>query len=42
MWSWFQYAAAALEVAVNEETGQVKIVKVATAADTGNPINRRW
>lgn len=39
MWNWFQYAAAALEVAVNEETGQVKIVKVATAADTGNPIN---
>ena len=39
MWNWFQYAAAALEVAVNEETGQVKIVTVATAADTGNPIN---
>lgn len=39
MWNWFQYAAAALEVAVNEETGQVKIVKVTTAADTGNPIN---
>lgn len=39
MWNWFQYAAAALEVAVNEETGQVKILRVATSADTGNPIN---
>ncbi|MCR5666687.1 MAG: xanthine dehydrogenase family protein molybdopterin-binding subunit [Eubacterium sp.] len=39
MWNWFQYSAAAMEVAVNEETGQVKIVRVATAADTGNPIN---
>ena len=39
MWNWFQYAAAALEIAVNEETGQVKILKAATAADTGNPIN---
>lgn len=39
MWNWFQYAAAAMEVAVNEETGQVKILRVATAADTGNPIN---
>lgn len=39
MWNWFQYAAVALEVAVNEETGQVKLLNVACAADTGNPIN---
>ena len=39
MWNWFQYAASAMEIAVNEETGQVKILRVATSADTGNPIN---
>ncbi|MCQ2499831.1 MAG: xanthine dehydrogenase family protein molybdopterin-binding subunit [Lachnospiraceae bacterium] len=39
MWNWFQYAACALEVAVNEETGQIKLVQVACSADTGNPIN---
>ena len=39
MWNWFQYAASAMEVAVNEETGQVRILKIATSADTGNPIN---
>lgn len=39
VWNWFQYSAAAVEVAVNEETGQVKVLKVASSADTGNPIN---
>ena len=39
MWNWFQYAAAAVEIAVNEETGQIKLLRVACSADTGNPIN---
>lgn len=39
VWNWFQYSAAAVEVAVNEETGQVKVLKIASSADTGNPIN---
>nr|WP_275411173.1 molybdopterin cofactor-binding domain-containing protein [Bacillus sp. B15-48] len=39
MWNWFQYSACALELAVNEETGEIKLLKVASAADTGNPIN---
>ncbi|KZL89247.1 xanthine dehydrogenase family protein molybdopterin-binding subunit [Clostridium magnum] len=38
-WNWYQFAATAVEVAVNEETGQVKVLKYACAADTGNPIN---
>ena len=39
VWNWFQYSAAAVEVAVNEETGQIKVLKIASSADTGNPIN---
>src|SRR5665648_23400 len=39
VWNWFQYSAAAVEVAVNEETGQVKVLNIASSADTGNPIN---
>ncbi len=39
VWNWFQYSACAVEVAVNEETGVVKVVKIASSADTGNPIN---
>ncbi|MBQ3108226.1 MAG: xanthine dehydrogenase family protein molybdopterin-binding subunit [Clostridia bacterium] len=39
VWNWFQYSACAVEVAVNEETGQIKVLKIASAADTGNPIN---
>lgn len=39
MWNWFQYSAAAIEIAVNEETGQVRLERIACAADTGNPIN---
>lgn len=39
IWNWFQYSAAAVEVAVNEETGQVQVLRIASSADTGNPIN---
>lgn len=39
LWNWFQYSACALEVEVNIETGQVRVLKFASAADTGNPIN---
>ena len=39
VWNWFQYSAAAAEVAVNEETGEIKVLRVASSADTGNPIN---
>jgi CO/xanthine dehydrogenase Mo-binding subunit len=39
VWNWFQYSAAAVEVAVNEETGQVRVLRIANSADTGNPIN---
>ena len=39
IWNWFQYSAAAVEVEVNEETGQVRVIKIASAADTGNPVN---
>jgi carbon-monoxide dehydrogenase large subunit len=39
MWNWFQYNACAVEVAVNIETGQIKVIKVASASDMGFPIN---
>ena len=39
VWNWWQYSAAAVEIAVNEETGQIKVLKVVSSADTGNPIN---
>jgi len=39
IWNWFQYSAAAVEVAVNEETGEVHVIRIASSADTGNPIN---
>jgi len=39
VWNWFQYSACAVEAAVNEETGQIRILKIASSADTGNPIN---
>ena len=42
MWNWFQYAAAALEVAVNEETGQVKIVKLQLQQIQVIQSTRRW
>ncbi len=37
--SFYGYAAQAVEVAVNVETGEVKIMKVAAASDMGYPIN---
>jgi len=37
--SFYGYAAQAVEVAVNVETGEIKILKVAAASDMGFPIN---
>ena len=39
MWNWFQYSACAVEVAVNRETGRVKVLRAASASDMGFPIN---
>jgi carbon-monoxide dehydrogenase large subunit len=39
MWNWYQYNACGVEVAVNVETGQIKVVKAAMAADMGFPIH---
>jgi len=39
MFNWFQYAATGLEIAVNRLTGQIKVLRVANAGDTGNPIS---
>lgn len=39
MWNWYQFSAFACEIAVNIETGQIKLLKLASCADTGNPIN---
>lgn len=39
MWNWYQFSAFGAEVAVNEETGQIKILKLMSTADSGNPIN---
>ncbi len=39
MWNWYQYNACAVEVAVNIETGQIKILRGAVAADMGYPIH---
>ena len=39
MWNWFQYSACAVEVAVNRETGQIKVLRAASASDMGFPIN---
>jgi carbon-monoxide dehydrogenase large subunit len=39
MWNWFQYAATAVEIAVNHLTGQIRVLRVANAGDTGNPIS---
>ena len=39
MWNWFQYNACGVEVAVNIETGQVKVIRAVIAADMGFPIN---
>ncbi len=39
MWNWYQYNACAVEIAVSVETGEIKILKAAVAADMGFPIN---
>ena len=39
MWNWYQYSATGVEVAVNIETGQIRLLKIVGTADTGNPIN---
>jgi carbon-monoxide dehydrogenase large subunit len=39
MWNWFQYAATGVEIAVNIETGQIKVLKVSNACDAGNAIS---
>lgn len=39
MWNWYQYSAFGAEVAVNIETGQIKVIKLHSTADSGNPIN---
>jgi CO/xanthine dehydrogenase Mo-binding subunit len=39
MWNWYQYNACGVEVAVNTETGEIKILKAVVAADMGYPIN---
>jgi CO/xanthine dehydrogenase Mo-binding subunit len=39
MWNWYQYNACGVEVAVNTETGEVKIFQGVVAADMGFPIN---
>ena len=38
-WNWYQYNASAVEIAVNTETGKIKVLRISNAADTGNPIN---
>lgn len=39
MWNWYQFSAFGAEIAVNMETGQIKLLRLVSAADTGNPIN---
>jgi CO/xanthine dehydrogenase Mo-binding subunit len=39
MWNWFQYNACGVEVAVNVETGEIRILRGVLAADMGFPIN---
>jgi CO/xanthine dehydrogenase Mo-binding subunit len=39
MWNWFQYNACGVELAVNVETGQIRILKGVIAADMGFPMN---
>jgi carbon-monoxide dehydrogenase large subunit len=39
MWNWYQYNACGVELAVNVETGQIKILKGVIAADMGFPMN---
>ena len=39
MWNWYQYNACGAEVAVNTETGEIRILQGVIAADMGFPIN---
>jgi carbon-monoxide dehydrogenase large subunit len=39
MWNWYQYNACGVEVAVNVDTGEIKVLKAVIAADMGFPIN---
>jgi CO/xanthine dehydrogenase Mo-binding subunit len=39
MWNWYQYNACGVEVAVNVETGEVKVLRAVVAADMGLPVN---
>jgi CO/xanthine dehydrogenase Mo-binding subunit len=39
MWNWYQYSACGVELEVNEETGQIRVLKAAVANDMGNPMN---
>ena len=39
MWNWYQYSAYGCELAVNTETGEIKILKAVCAADMGFPLN---
>jgi carbon-monoxide dehydrogenase large subunit len=39
MWNWYQYNACGVEVAVNTETGEIKILRGVLTADMGFPIN---
>ncbi|MCC8165504.1 MAG: molybdopterin-dependent oxidoreductase, partial [Planctomycetes bacterium] len=39
MWNWYQYSAIGVEIAVNIETGQIRLLRLVSTADTGNPIN---
>ncbi|MBM4332638.1 MAG: xanthine dehydrogenase family protein molybdopterin-binding subunit [Deltaproteobacteria bacterium] len=39
MWNWYQYNACGVELVVNIETGEIKILQGVFAADMGFPIN---
>ncbi len=39
MWNWYQYNACGVEVSVNIETGEIKVLRGVIAADMGFPIN---
>ncbi|MBI5968042.1 MAG: xanthine dehydrogenase family protein molybdopterin-binding subunit [Deltaproteobacteria bacterium] len=39
MWNWYQYNACGVEVSTNIETGEIKLLNAAIAADMGFPVN---
>ena len=39
MWNWYQYNACGVEIAVNTETGEIRVIQAVIAADMGNPLN---